>query len=103
MAEWKALGNIDFVTRMVHHFVHDATACVSQFQKALEMGDPKAFAEAAHGLKGIAGNLGVEKLQAIAIQAEQMGRQSNLEKGATLLASLEAELDQTRKNLQEEL
>ncbi len=85
IAELLEIGGRDFVKKMVGQFVSDATECVEQVIRAADSQDPQRLAEAGHGLKGICANLGVKRLQALAFQAEQLGRQ-NVTDGAEKLS-----------------
>ncbi len=69
-----------FLAKMVRQFVKEAGECVNEVQQAVQRGDMDGLAKAAHGLKGISGNMGVKPMAALAFELEQQGRQ-NVSKG----------------------
>ncbi|MCA9470691.1 MAG: response regulator [Nitrospirales bacterium] len=71
LAEWRAMGGDKFVMRMLDQFIHDATACVDQVERAVTSLDRTALAEAAHGLKGICRNIGATDFASMAEQLER--------------------------------
>ena len=48
---------------IVRQFVNDAGKCVEQVKEAVEGRDAQTLQKAAHGLKGISGNVGAMRLQ----------------------------------------
>jgi signal transduction histidine kinase/DNA-binding response OmpR family regulator/HPt (histidine-containing phosphotransfer) domain-containing protein len=78
LAEWEALtgpGYLAFLSRMVQQFIQDAGQCVQAVQRAIANDDMAQLAEAAHGLKGMSGNMGAKHLAVLSFELEQRGRQ----------------------------
>ena len=74
MDELIELGGRELVGKMVAQFIEDATCCVDEVIQAVDERDTRALIEAAHGLKGICANLGVQRIQAIAAEAERLAK-----------------------------
>ena len=102
LAEWNEMGGPEFVARMVKQFVLDAEACVTAVEHAVESGDPRKLAEAAHGLKGICANMGITQLRELAFQAEQLGRKESMIQGQELVTSLQTEFIRAKTALEAE-
>jgi len=75
--EWRTLGEPSFVVRMIDQFIHDATACVTQLQEAVEQQDHDRMTDIAHALKGMSRNMGAEPLGEICRFLEQEGRKAS--------------------------
>ncbi len=101
MNELLELGGRTLIAKMVDQFVLDATVCVDQVAEAVESQDPKKLAEAGHGLKGICANLGVKRLQELALRAEQLGRNNLLEGSEGILINAKRELATVRDYFQQ--
>ncbi|MGB0910934.1 MAG: response regulator [Nitrospirales bacterium] len=100
ISEILEIGGREFVGKMVDQFVLDATVCVEQVVEAVESQDPKKLSEAGHGLKGICANLGVKRLQGLAFQAEQLGRQNMMDGSEDLSVHVKTELAIVCEHLQ---
>jgi HPt (histidine-containing phosphotransfer) domain-containing protein len=83
----KELGGVPFVQDLVETFAVTAMACIAKMRE----GDPKETAKAAHSLAGGAGQLGAERLEAVARDVE-----TQLRRGVPLdpakIGRLEAEV-----------
>lgn len=64
------LGGREFLQTMIQKFVEDALACVTLMEQAIDGHDPAQLQDAAHGLKGIARNMGADALSELAMQLE---------------------------------
>ena len=71
LAQWREMGGVDFIDRMIKQFVEDATACVTLLQHAVEQHDLEKMQEVAHGLKGICRNMGAGQLGEICLRLEK--------------------------------
>ena len=91
IADWRAAGGSEFVVKLVTQFVNDAMVCVEKIQIALESQHPSDIQESAHGLKGMAANMGLEPLANLAQQLETLGREKNLLDGPPLFESMQKE------------
>ena len=92
LAEWRRLGGEDFLVRMLEQFVKDATACVTQVEQAVDQGDTRALADAAHGLKGICQNIGAHRLAEITKNLERQCQSESLELAKAEITELKSEL-----------
>ena len=99
-AQLKELGGQDFLNRMADNFVRDASSCVEAIEQALDAKDTEALANAAHGLKGISGNIGMARLHALAANLEQNSRQGLLPEPKNTMSTMRYELAQAGKALQ---
>ena len=84
---------------MIEQFVKDATICVDTVIQVVDKCQTRELADAAHGLKGICANLGVKRMQAMAIYAEQLTKEESMNEGKYNLANLEAEFIHTQEVL----
>jgi signal transduction histidine kinase/DNA-binding response OmpR family regulator len=103
MAELRALGGNDFMVKIITQFVQDATNCVTQLQNAIDTENRDELTKAAHGLKGICRNIGVQQLAELAIAMEQKGEHDSFDKLGTKFATLELELAEVQKALEQEV
>ncbi len=95
LQEWGELGGQEFVTQMVEQFVKDVANCVSAIEKALDLRNDIALAEAAHGLKGISANIGATQLHRFAVDLEQNIRQDQPVDGPQVMEQLQAAVSET--------
>ena len=93
--------NPDFLSKILGQFVQEATHCVEAIQRAVEEGDKEALIEAAHGLKGICGNIGAHGLAERALRVEQSAKEGMAEH-AIPLQELEREFQEARAAIQRE-
>jgi two-component system sensor histidine kinase/response regulator len=100
IADWRAAGGNEFVVKIVTQFVHDAMVCVENIQVAVESQHASDMREAAHGLKGMAGNMGLTQLVGLAHQMEAFGQERNILKSAPLFESIEHEFRRVHTALQ---
>ncbi len=91
LADWNAAGGKDFVAKLVNQFVLEATTCVDKIQTALETDHADELREAAHGLKGMAHNMGLLNLADIANRMETLAIQDDLLACPHLLAETRQE------------
>lgn len=78
----------DELDEIVEHFVAQLDEQVNAVGDALDAGERVMTVEAAHSLKGGAGNFGANRLSMIAAMIERAGRDGDLAKAAGLLAAL---------------
>ena len=103
LAELESLGGTDLLSRIVHQFIHDATASVEIIQQAVVRADYVAMSEAAHGLKGICGNIGAKRLSEMASDLEQRVKGEHHEGVADSVGTLHVEFERVHQVLQEKL
>ena len=95
------LGGRELVAKMVGQFIEDATRCVDEVIRAVDERKTKDLVEAAHGLKGICANLGVQRIQAIAAQAERLGKEGALDEAIHAVDGIKSEFGQATKALKD--
>jgi HPt (histidine-containing phosphotransfer) domain-containing protein len=103
MAELRALGGNDFMVKIITQFVQDVAKCIMQLQNAIDNENRDELAKAAHGLKGICRNIGVQQLAELAFAMEQNGRHDSFEKLGDQFATLEQELVRVQKALEQKM
>ncbi len=100
VADWRMAGGSAFVAKLVNQFVSDALACVDKLGVALDSQNAHDVREAAHGLKGMAANMGLTELASLAHQLESLGRAQDLLNGPELFASTRHEFSRIQGGLQ---
>ena len=103
--EWRAMmgaGYGPFLAKIIEQFINDASKCVEHVREAIQQGDAQAFTKAAHGLKGISGNVGAVRLQRAAEELEQTGYAGQLPETDVVLILLEQEFGRAQKALESE-
>ncbi len=103
VADWRAAGGSAFVVKLVTQFIHDAMICVDTIQLALDSQCTSDVREAAHGLKGMAANMGLSSLTKLAHEMEVFGREQNLQESVLLFPSIQEEFIQVQTALQQQL
>jgi len=101
VADWRAAGGSGFVVKLVNQFVSDATVCVEKIQIACDSQSARDLREAAHGLKGMAANMGLVQLANMSHQLEVIGREQNLLKSLPLFQSMQKEFVRVHTALQQ--
>ena len=101
VAEWRMAGGSAFVAKLVSQFVSDAVVCVDKIQVALEAQNGLDVLEAAHGLKGMAANMGLTDLARVAHQMETLGRENNLSDGPSVFDAVQNEYSRVHQGLQD--
>ncbi len=70
-------GKEKFLTKLIGMFLDDMPGRVKSLQQAIEQGDTDKAREVAHAIKGVVGNLSGIRLQKIAAQLENSGREKD--------------------------
>lgn len=81
-------------------FLSSSVDCINGLRDALASGDEKAWRNHAHAFKGISFNLGAAPLGDICKKAQEEFQSSNDAK-KTMLADMEAEMENVKKALKE--
>ena len=81
------------ILEIVELFLEDAPAGVRALEEALAHGDASALQTAAHGMKGMVRNLGLEALGEQLLALEHDGRDGRLETGRTRVARIRSRLE----------
>ncbi len=97
----RVMGGSTLVAKMVAQFIKDTTIYVEKVQEAVESTNQPYFAEAAHGLKGVCGNMGVTAMRHLIYQLESHGKGRSWEQAQNTIQSIKIELDQVFSLLQE--
>jgi signal transduction histidine kinase/DNA-binding response OmpR family regulator/HPt (histidine-containing phosphotransfer) domain-containing protein len=98
--EWREAGGSAFVIKILNQFVCDATACVEKIHVAVDSQNASDLLEAAHGLKGMAANMGLTQLAKMAHHMETLGRHHNLQDGTLVFDSVQNEFIRVQAALQ---
>ena len=95
------LGGREFLQAMIQKFVEDALACVTHIEQALDSHNPDQVQDAAHGLKGIARNMGAEALAELALHIETACRSGEGHTLSHSMNQLQATFTDTKQALEE--
>ena len=90
---------LDEFVEIVELFVSTADSDIEKIRDALATNDSYKAQEAAHSLKGSAGNLGFMEISNIALEAEQKARENNLDGFSDMINEITAKLDEVKKQL----
>lgn len=90
-----------FLETLIDTFLEDCTLYMDAIRTAVEEEDAVALTEQAHGLKGAVANLYAEPAHDAAHRLEEIGRSGQLEDAASVLETLEEEVDRLRTALTE--
>ncbi|MEW6326132.1 MAG: response regulator [Thermodesulfobacteriota bacterium] len=88
----RAMGDREFLEGMLQQFTTNTSKHVETLRVALEQSDAEVLQREAHTLKGAAANLSADRIAAVALRLEQMGRDRKLLAGEQTLRELEDEL-----------
>jgi len=92
-------GNRRLLNQIVRLFLADYPQRLAEIQEAIDRGDAKALARAAHALKGSVGNFAAKNAVAVAQRLESMGQNRELETAGKECVALESELALVSKEL----
>jgi HPt (histidine-containing phosphotransfer) domain-containing protein len=101
LADLQEPGEPDLLRELITLFLRDTPERLDALRRALAREDLETTGRAAHSLKGSAANLGAAGLQTLAASAEAAARNRDQPALSTLLASLDAEFAQVRRQLEE--
>lgn len=100
LADWEAMGGNAFIAKLVNQFVQDAILCVEQLETGIKTDNADILREAAHGLKGMANNMGLAALARVAGELEKRGRDNRTDSLDLLIQEAQKEFDKARKAFQ---
>ncbi len=103
LAEISGLGEAGVFAEIIRTFLRDLPGRLGDFKAALAAGDAPALKQAAHALKGAAGNIGALRLQKICRLIETLGAAGDIAGAAEAAAPLDAEADATAEALKARL
>ena len=92
-----------FLSNLLDNFLGDSRQLLEGMAEAIDRGDGKSFAEAAHALKGSAANIALPKLSQLALRAEQAAGHALSIEGPDCLEALREELERSSEGLREEI
>ncbi len=84
----RLMGDKDLVAEVLKVFLEDAPNQIADIRAAFTGADMEKARDAAHSLKGSAGNIGGEKLQAISRSIEEAAREGDNRKLGSLIPEL---------------
>ena len=90
-------GEEQLLEEVIELFVSDVPNRMADIRISLELGDPKRLQSAAHSLKGAAGYVGAERVAALALKLEELGRRGDLSSALEVHGQLEREIEQLRR------
>ncbi len=93
----RLMGDEELACEIIEGFLSDIPQQISSLKDALKEADPPHIQRRAHSIKGASGNVGAIALQELAMQMEEAGKASDLEKSALLLTMLDQEFIMLKK------
>jgi HPt (histidine-containing phosphotransfer) domain-containing protein len=98
----RAVQNDERLLRLVvEACLEDYPRLLADLRQAVETGDPKALAQAAHAIKGSIRTFGETKAFALAYELETMGRAGDVSLAAAVFQAAEGEFERLLAVLQE--
>jgi HPt (histidine-containing phosphotransfer) domain-containing protein len=88
----RVAGNVKLYQKILHKFRKGHIASAEEISQALDLGDAETAHRIAHTVKGVAGNLGADDLQAAAKRVDAAFKANESESVRALLPAFEAEL-----------
>lgn len=104
--EWRLMTGDQypvFLAKIVDQFIEEAGRCIEQVQTAVASRDAQAIQVAAHGLKGMAGNVGAMRLQQLALKIEEACKHPLSEPSMDFISHIAFEFEHVRGLLNQEL
>jgi len=92
-------GDMQLLRDMAGLFLDECPRLMSNIQQAIELGDTKALARAAHALKGSVGNFAAKGAFDAALKLEMMGRNGDLSQSEQSYADLEEQVEPLKSAL----
>ena len=103
LKELEDLGGPEFLQSMIQKFVEDSLQCVTLIEQALDAQNIYQLQEAAHGLKGIARNMGADLLAQLAGKIEANCKAGNTATLSEWRTRIQGTFQQTRQELEDVL
>ena len=85
-------GDMEFVAECIELFEQEAPAALASVRDAVAGGSADLVSNAAHALKGMAGNFSAAGPAATAARLDRLARDGDLSEAAALMSRLEAEV-----------
>ncbi len=99
LQEIEDLGGRQFLQTIVQKFIEDAYQCVTRIEQSLANNDLMNARETAHGLKGIARNIGANSLAQIALDLENACKAEKTASLSSFQQTIHDRFQQTRQEL----
>ncbi len=90
-------GEQDFVQETIDLYLTDAPSLIDAIRRAISANDAGGLKLAAHSLKGNSNSLGAQKIGALSLELEKIGRSGTVEGAEPLLIKLESEFQRVRQ------
>jgi len=90
-------GDIEFLKELLEMFLSTTPLQVTQLRQSIKNNDSGQVDQIAHSIKGSAGNLVIERVQQLAWELENMGKNNDLQQAEETLALLEVELERVQE------
>jgi HPt (histidine-containing phosphotransfer) domain-containing protein len=95
----KKLVGEDYIGELVETFFEEAPGLLDEMRLASDGGDTEAFRRSAHSLKSNGASFGATRLESLARDLEDMGRDDRLDEAGAKLPELEAAYAQAAEAL----
>ncbi len=92
-------GDAELAGELLAAFIQDVKGKLPDLVAAIEQTDYNGLCRLAHGLKGAAGNLGLQTLFAAFAELDAMGKQENITGGARILSGIQEELKELERQV----
>lgn len=99
----RVLGDEEFAYQLMAIFLLEAPKQIQGIQESCASSQPEAAGQHAHTLRGMAANLGAERLRKVAGDLEQLGKRGDLAGAQALLPELTRQFDLVKECLAQQL
>lgn len=94
-------GDPELLLDLVQMFLEDSPERIKTIQQSTQSGDMEAMSQAAHSLKGSAGNLGLSVLQETCDQLQVLGHKKAADEVQALMPAMETQFSDALEALRE--
>lgn len=95
-------SGVQLLRKVIRAFLGDAPRRLVAMRAAVDAGDADGLRNGAHRMKSSCATLGADRLAALCLELELLGRSGSVESAGALLTKTEAELPRVLKALQEQ-
>jgi two-component system sensor histidine kinase RpfC len=100
IAQIEAMGpSREFVKNIVWVFIRDSEKHIRTMEQAAKAGDVRAFSEAAHALKGMAGQIGALRVMDLAVRLENMKEGCSMSEREETIEEIKGDLAAVKRTL----
>jgi HPt (histidine-containing phosphotransfer) domain-containing protein len=96
----RLMGDKELIVEVLKVFLDDAPKQLADMKDALPEKNMEKACDAAHSLRGSAGNIGAERLHSIARQIEKAARDGNAQKTESLLTEIMASFEELKSEIE---